>query len=181
MTLNQNQKFSRILNQNQKQKQKISRNMSRNLSRNLSRIGFFVILSCLLVGCNTAQDTASLERSPEIQSLTDSINVALGGNDYYGASQIVERFVINHPDAFEAWEIRGRIYRDANQFEKARQSFETAAELRPGDIGVWHELGNIAVTEQRYQDAVTAFRHAASDASGPLPWHGLGRGPERKD
>lgn len=66
------------------------------------------------------------------------------------------------PTNAEAWIHLGHYSFDNNLPTKAVTAYEHALELRPMDVGVWSDLGVMYRRTDRFEDAIRAFKQAAS-------------------
>lgn len=73
--------------------------------------------------------------------------------------------------------LRGRIYSDINQIEKSRTAYEKVLQHDPAYRGAWFNLGNLAFRQERYGDAIAAYRRerAYADDTDPKILINIGR------
>jgi tetratricopeptide (TPR) repeat protein len=73
------------------------------------------------------------------------------------AEQNMHVYLQSRPD--DAHYGLGRIYELGMQFDKAKPEFQRSLELRPVQTESWYELGDMALKQNDYADAVTDFKN----------------------
>jgi tetratricopeptide (TPR) repeat protein len=53
----------------------------------------------------------------------------------------------------------GTALRRQGRHEDALKAFDKAAQLKPGDAGLWHNLGDVLIALKRYAEALLSFQH----------------------
>jgi len=66
-----------------------------------------------------------------------------------------------HPDIPDTWNMRGAIYADQHQYDKASAAFAKAAELNPGDFWPQYNIAQLLLVQKMYPQAVDAFNKLA--------------------
>ncbi|NND70079.1 MAG: tetratricopeptide repeat protein [Rhodothermales bacterium] len=132
-----------------------------------------LVCVCSMLACRSG--SSQTELGPDELARLDAIESAIASDEIGRALDLATEFVNDYPETIDSWTVYGRLQQYTGDLSSAREAFERAAELNPDEPSSWHELGNIAVAEQRYGDAVSAYRRGASQQSGPQLWHGLGR------
>ena len=128
---------------------------------------------CSMVACQSGSSQSELG-TDELARL-DAIEAAIDADSIGHALDLARTFADDYPETIDGWIVLGRMYQYTGDLKSSRGAFEKAVAIGPRDPAAWHELGNIAVAEQRYGDAIEAYRNGASESSGPQLWHGLGR------
>jgi tetratricopeptide (TPR) repeat protein len=75
------------------------------------------------------------------------------------AEQNMHVYLQSRPDDAGAHYGLGRIYELGMQFDKAKPEFQRSLELRPVQTESWYELGDMALKQNDYADAVTDFKN----------------------
>jgi len=75
------------------------------------------------------------------------------------AEQNMHVYLQSRPDDAGAHYGLGRIYELGMQFDKAKPEFQRSLELRPLQTESWYELGDMALKQNDYADAVTDFKN----------------------
>jgi len=63
-----------------------------------------------------------------------------------------------HPDVPDTWYLRGAIYAEQHNFDKAKEAFEKAAKLNPGDFWPQYNLAELLLMQKKYGPAAEAFK-----------------------
>jgi len=71
---------------------------------------------------------------------------------------ICDQICANVPDT---WNMRGAIYADQHQYDKARAAFEKSAELSPGDFWPEYNIAELYLVQKQYAQAVDGFNRLA--------------------
>jgi tetratricopeptide (TPR) repeat protein len=75
------------------------------------------------------------------------------------AEQNMRMYLRSRPDDAGAHYGLGRIYELGMQFDKAKPEFQRSLELRPVQTESWYELGDMALKQNNYADALTDFQN----------------------
>ena len=138
------------------------------------RIVGLVIVAAVLASCSENNE-GPVTAGPEVIELVNAIDDALAAGQYQRAMSYSSQIVTDNPRVIAAWMANGRVNQTIGRLDSAHFAFEQVVSLDPEYSEAWHSLGNIAVSEQRYVDAVRFYRQGGRDESSPHPWHGLGR------
>jgi tetratricopeptide (TPR) repeat protein len=63
-----------------------------------------------------------------------------------------------HANVPDTWNMRGAIYADQHEYDKARAAFEKASELNPGDFWPQYNIAQLLLVQKRYPEAVDALK-----------------------
>ncbi len=66
-----------------------------------------------------------------------------------------------HANIPDTWNMRGAIYADQHQYDKALAAFKKAAELNPGDFWPEYNIAQLLLEQKKYAEAVDAFNGLA--------------------
>ncbi|MEM8487259.1 MAG: tetratricopeptide repeat protein [Bacteroidota bacterium] len=137
----------------------------------------FCVLLFVLLGCKDAADSTSDERfvDPRSQALLQQGTAALEQHEFEIAlvfADSAERYTPELPDAAF---LRGRIYSELGDYEKAAVAYTTTLERDPAYRGVWHNLGNNDFRINQFEDAIINYRKELAAHNAPMPWRGIGR------
>ena len=75
---------------------------------------------------------------------------------------LLEKLVENPSVSYEAWLELGKLYQADNQPEKAVSAFIRASTCAPDQAGIWNSIGILLSNQKAYEEALKAFRKAAS-------------------
>ncbi len=94
--------------------------------------------------------------SEVIDLLYQSRNQFQQGN-YQHALSVLDSAEVYAPGFPEIYLLRGRIYTEVNQFQKADSILRKALELDPGYQGLWFRLGHNAFQQENFQEALSYY------------------------
>lgn len=118
-----------------------------------------------------------LEEYPELESLADEVLRLEPANHEAGflkafamiklnrateASELLEKLTENPAVTYEAWLELGKLYQATNQPEKAISAFIRASTSAPDQAGIWNNIGILLSNQKAYEEALKAFKKAAS-------------------
>ena len=66
-----------------------------------------------------------------------------------------------HPDISDTWNLRGAIYAEQHDFQKAIEAFQKANKLNPGDFWPMYNIAELFLMEKKYPEAVATFQKLA--------------------
>ena len=75
---------------------------------------------------------------------------------------LLEKLVENPAVSYEAWLELGKLYQADNHPEKAVSAFIRASTCAPDQAGIWNNIGILLSNQKAYEEALKAFRKAAS-------------------
>jgi tetratricopeptide (TPR) repeat protein len=75
---------------------------------------------------------------------------------------LLEKLVENPTVSYEAWLELGKLYQADSQPEKAVSAFIRASTCAPDQAGIWNNIGILLSNQKAYEEALKAFRKAAS-------------------
>lgn len=75
---------------------------------------------------------------------------------------LLEKLVENPAVNYEAWLELGKLYQADNHPEKAVSAFIRASTCAPDQAGIWNNIGILLSNQKAYEEALKAFRKAAS-------------------
>ncbi|MBX2820591.1 MAG: tetratricopeptide repeat protein, partial [Rhodothermaceae bacterium] len=133
---------------------------------------FFILV---LVGCQNNQDAE--ERFIDARSL-EYLRLGTEALERYefGAAMAfadsAERYTPELPDASF---LKGRIYSELEDFERAASAYELTMQRDSEYRGVWHNMGNNAYRMHEYDEAIQFYKKEIAQQSAPVPWRGIGR------
>ncbi len=135
-----------------------------------------VLMGCLL-GCkqNSGQDAEQRFIDPRSQALLQQGTAALTQHEFEIAlilADSAERFTPELPDAAF---LRGRIYSELGDYDRAAIAYQNALTRDPAYRGVWHNLGNNDFRRNQFEEAILNYRKEIEAYGAPMPWRGIGR------
>lgn len=96
--------------------------------------------------------------------------------DWLGASQVLQRLVVQQPDRAALWFNAGFVYQHLNQWLPAQTAFETALTLEPMLDRAWYGLGVVRLRLGDVAGAEQAWRRNTElQPMSPLAWYQLAR------
>ncbi|MDD3148423.1 MAG: tetratricopeptide repeat protein [Candidatus Riflebacteria bacterium] len=75
---------------------------------------------------------------------------------------LLEKLVENPAVSYEAWLELGKLYQADNHPEKAVSAFIRASTCAPDQAGIWNNIGILLSNQKAYEEALKAFKKAAS-------------------
>ncbi len=75
---------------------------------------------------------------------------------------LLEKLVENPAVSYEAWLELGKLYQADNHPEKAVSAFIRASTGAPDQAGIWNNIGILLSNQKAYEEALKAFKKAAS-------------------
>ncbi len=135
---------------------------------------FHPSIDTMLSLCRTLR---KLENFDEIEKITGEILRLEPGNSEAGflkaivmlkkgrsieALGFLEKLVENPSVSYEAWLELGKLYQADNRPEKAVSAFIRASTGAPDQAGIWNNIGILFSNQKAYEEALKAFRKAAS-------------------
>ncbi len=80
--------------------------------------------------------------------------------EFNAAETILNRIIDAERDFAEAWNRRATLRYLRHQYDASASDCNMAVQLEPNHFGAWHGLGLCLMNQQRYADAIAAFRRA---------------------
>jgi len=78
------------------------------------------------------------------------------------------------PDLPDIYFLRGRLFFELHQLDKAEAAYQHALSLQPEYPGIWHNLGNVYYRRKQFQQALTHYHRETRLHPAPRPWHAMG-------
>jgi len=134
-----------------------------------------VLFSLILAGCQSNQKTE--ERFIDARS-SDYLRLGTEALERYefglamAFADSAEHYTPELPDASF---LRGRIYSELEDFERAAAAYELTIQRDSEYRGVWHNMGNNAYRMHEYDEAIQLYKKEIAQQSAPVPWRGIGR------
>ena len=135
---------------------------------------FHPSVETMLSLCRTLRQ---LENFDELEKITNEILRLEPGNHEAGflkamamlkkgrsieALGLLEKLVENPAVSYEAWLELGKLYQADNHPEKAVSAFIRASTGAPDQAGIWNNIGILFSGQKAYEEALKAFKKAAS-------------------
>lgn len=113
---------------------------------------------------------AALELNPEFQQ-ADILLVLnhLQNQDYDAAIAAAKAYRLRNPASVTPLNLLGRVYQQAGQNDKAKQSFESVLKMEASDPGANHNLAQIAVSEEDLESARGYYQEILKEREDFLP------------
>lgn len=80
----------------------------------------------------------------------------------FEAMSLLEKLTENPAASYEAWLELGKLYQAENKSDKAVSAFIRASTSAPDQAGIWNTIGILLSNQKAYEEALKAFRKAAS-------------------
>lgn len=80
----------------------------------------------------------------------------------FEAVSLLEKLTENPAASFEAWLELGKLYQHENRADKAVSAFIRASTCAPDQAGIWNTIGILLSNQKAYEEALKAFKKAAS-------------------
>lgn len=111
-------------------------------------------------------DTAQLLRAGE---------EALNSRAFIRALSLADSAVAIQPEAAEPHFLRGMILTQTLRWEEAEAAYDEVIERNPGYRGVWNNMGNLAVRQERIREAIKYYQKELANHKDARPLISLGR------
>ncbi len=95
--------------------------------------------------------------------------------DYRTALAYLDSAVAKNPKHFMAWLHKGLIYAQLGDFKNSDACYRQALKIRPEFLDARYNLGNNALRQQNYKDAIEIYQKLLEFKEAPEFWHNLGR------
>ena len=129
----------------------------------------------LLGGCGERPPAPPPELDAETAALVAEAEVLLDRQEYRRALALADSAARRMPRTPEPEFLRGLILSRTLKWDEAQAAYERVAELDPDFPGVWNNLGNNAVWQASYQEALGYFERELENEPAPVPWASMGR------
>jgi len=100
------------------------------------------------------------EKDPTVANRISLAQAYLATQQIEKALPLLEKSVAEEPSNYELRMAYAGALRDRRQFSAAAAQFNQAAQLNPGEVKTWIELGGMLYLAHDYQGALAAFDHA---------------------
>ena len=147
-------------------------NLLSSLSKSLLG-GLFLALTAL--HCQPQPISTERYIDPRSQAYLQQGTLALEQHEFEAALVMADSAEAFTPQLSDVSFLRGRIYSELGDFEKADSLYRLTLAQTSGYRGVWHNLGNNEFRRHQYEEAVASYRKEAELHPAPIPWRGLGR------
>ncbi|GAB4283449.1 MAG: hypothetical protein Kow0029_29580 [Candidatus Rifleibacteriota bacterium] len=87
---------------------------------------------------------------------------AMKQNKTIEAVELLEKLTENPNASFEAWLELGKLYQSQGKEDKALSAFIRASTCAPDQAGIWNTIGILLSNQKAYEEAIKAFKKAAS-------------------
>ncbi len=134
--------------------------------------GCGLLLAALLAaGCGgKAPETLQ----PETQALLVAGDRALQMHDFETAFAYADSAEMQQSRVADPEFLRGRIYSEMMRYDEAEKAYRNALRIDPQYPGIWNNLGNNAVRQERYREGIALYRKELALRPSPVPWRGIG-------
>lgn len=115
----------------------------------------YLVIGCLFLNC--ACGSVSNE---DRQAAEDHFRIGLQAKDeqFYGdALMQFDSALARNPEHFMTLLHQGLIYAATQNYDKSNESYEKALEINPDFLDGWYNLGNNALRQLRFNDAVGIY------------------------
>lgn len=125
-----------------------------------------LVLSLILAlaGCASPQRSQFGAQPKEAAQLNAQLGAQYLRNDRLQlAKSKLDKALQQDPENADAHAVYALLSMRLNQPERAREHFETALDLRPGDPGILNNYGTFLCSQEEYQDGIDRFLRAAKN------------------
>jgi superkiller protein 3 len=116
----------------------------------------------MLVAVGPAQESASRTHSPDVPTLLQIAQDALGRNDFAAAADALKQVVQAQPNLTRAWFNLGYAYTALHKYEEAIAAYRKAVELEPNLFEARLNLGILLFQQDDPQGALEHLERAAT-------------------
>ena len=131
------------------------------------RINVLVIV--LVLSACTSPDS-----NPDVPVLIQASQEALSLRDYHEALSLADSALTLDDRSADAHFMRGRIYFELQQWDKAEAAYLAVINIERDYPGVRHNLGNVYYGQRQNRQALDQFIQAVNDSAAAMSWHALG-------
>ena len=138
-----------------------------------------VMALVLAVSCGPSGEApssaAAIRTVPaEVQPFLAGATEALARQAYMTGLALTDSAAQRAPNLPEMHFIRGRILFELDRMAEARTAYQAALDAQADFEGAWHNLGNVAFRQKRYNEALAHYRREKDRHPAPNPWHAMG-------
>lgn len=124
----------------------------------------------ILATIKTSQ-TISEKNYFDIQEELKKANFSFSIGKYNAAISSYNLILQNNPDAFEAWNNKGKTYEKLIMYDDALQCFNRAIEVNSSDDVLWYNKGNLLAKLGRFSDSLRCYESAIEiNSKDPSYW-----------
>ena len=153
-----------------------------NMKTSLAALSPAIFLLILLVsfvgaGCGSemsGSDGSDYRLSPAALKSYKAASTALEVGDLPTAVTRVEEAAALEPEAPQILMLKGMAYNELERYPEARAAFEALAERYPRYPDAWLKLGNVAVRQERFEEAAQHYRNEIAVQPTRAAWYNLG-------
>jgi tetratricopeptide (TPR) repeat protein len=135
-----------------------------NLNKSFSRLLFAVAVIAAVVARpmyaiqETGPSKAAMAAGPAYMRKLETAASAYSIRDFKQALDDLEEADQIHANIPDTWNMRGAIYAEEQQYDLAREAFEKASKLNPGDFWPPYNIAQLLLFEKKYADAADEFK-----------------------
>lgn len=118
-------------------------------------------------------DGSDYQTVPAARAAVEEARAAMDAGDLVSALDLVSDAASLDPDSPEVLELRGMVYVDLDRLEEARFAFETLLEKYPRHPDGWLKLGNVALQQKQFQEAVEHYQQQIDVAPSEFAWYNM--------
>ncbi len=130
---------------------------------------FVPTILLILFGC-TPSDT----QKPDVSQFIHRSNEAFQAGNYADVLRLTDHALAHNSNSADAYFLRGRVYFELEQWQKAEAAYLSVMDLEPAYPGVLHNLGNVYYFQRQYRNALAQFLQAVKADAAPNSWHAVG-------
>jgi tetratricopeptide (TPR) repeat protein len=134
-----------------------------------------VVAALLVAGCAKQEKGPPAVLDAGTQQLLARGEQAVGEREYERALALVDSAARRAPTAVEPDFLRGLIYSHTMRWEQAEQAYRRVIDRNPAFPGVWNNLGNNALRQARYREALAYYERELARQPAAVPWSSVGR------
>src|SRR5271163_5111172 len=106
----------------------------------------------------TGPSKAAMAAGPAYMRKLETAAAAYSLRNFAQALDDLEEADLIRPDIPDTWNMRGAIYAEQQQYDMAREAFEKASKLNPGDFWPPYNIAQLLLFEKKYGDAADEFK-----------------------
>ena len=127
-----------------------------------------LIIVLMLSACS------SPDSNPDVVEFIHASQEALKLRDYHEALSLADSALTLDNQSADAYFMRGRIYFELQQWDKAEAAYLAVIKIERNYPGVRHNLGNIYYGQRQNRQALDQFIQAINDSAAAMSWHAVG-------
>jgi tetratricopeptide (TPR) repeat protein/S1-C subfamily serine protease len=92
---------------------------------------------------------------------------------YAEARKAVDKVIAKKPDFYQAWYLKGMIFRSEEKYPESIAAFDKALRINPNFAQAWKQRGRVLLKLDKYSEALTSFDNAIALSPNQFALYGL--------